>query len=108
VRYLHTKYMLVDPLGTSPLVVSGSANFSEASTQDNDENMLIIRGEPRVADIYIGEFMRLYRHFAFRDWLSQHPKADEAQVSHLDETDTWWKAYFGTSFASRQREYFAG
>jgi phosphatidylserine/phosphatidylglycerophosphate/cardiolipin synthase-like enzyme len=108
VRYLHTKYLLADPLGDNPLVVSGSANFSKASTEDNDENMLIIRGDKRVADIYLGEFMRLYRHFAFRDFLSQHPNADEAEVSHLDEKDKWWKGYFGTSFASRQRQYFAG
>lgn len=108
VRYLHTKYMLVDPLGPNPLVVSGSANFSQASTTNNDENMLIIRGNPRVADVYLGEFMRLYRHFAFRDWLTQHPDADEVQVSHLDESDKWWKRYFGDSFESRQRSYFAG
>jgi phosphatidylserine/phosphatidylglycerophosphate/cardiolipin synthase-like enzyme len=107
VRYLHTKYMLVDPLGANPLVVSGSANFSEASTTNNDENMLIIRGNSRIADIYLGEFMRLYRHFAFRDWLTQHPDADEVQVGHLDETDQWWKRYFGDSFESRQRSYFA-
>jgi phosphatidylserine/phosphatidylglycerophosphate/cardiolipin synthase-like enzyme len=107
VRYLHTKYMLVDPLGTNPLVVCGSANFSEASTTDNDENMLIIRGNSRVADIYLGEFMRLYRHFAFRDWLMQHPDAHEVEVSHLDETDQWWKRYFGDTFESRQRSYFA-
>jgi phosphatidylserine/phosphatidylglycerophosphate/cardiolipin synthase-like enzyme len=107
VRYLHTKYMLVDPLGPNPLVVSGSANFSEASTTNNDENMLIIRGNSRVADIYLGEFMRLYRHFAFRDWLTQHPNADEVEVGHLDETDQWWKRYFGDSFESRQRSYFA-
>ncbi len=108
VRYLHTKYMLVDPLGNSPFVVSGSANFSEASTLKNDENMLIISSDPRVADIYIGEFMRMYNHFAFRDWLVQHPGLDENQISHLDEKDTWWKTYFGTSFRSRQRKYFAG
>src|SRR5437870_8209429 len=108
VRYLHTKYMLVDPLGANPLVVSGSANFSDASTTDNDENMLVIRGDARVADIYLGEFMRLYNHFAFRDWLSQQPKNTEAKVSHLDEQDKWWKRYFDGSFASRQREYFAG
>ena len=54
VRYLHTKYMLVDPLGDNPMVVCGSANFSDASTTNNDENMLIIRGNPRVADIYLG------------------------------------------------------
>lgn len=110
VRYMHTKYMLVDPLGPNPLIVSGSANFSDSSTTKNDENMLIIRGDKRVADIYLGEFMRLYRHFAFRDWLSSQPanKQNEAEVSHLDEKDRWWKRYFGTSFESRQREYFAG
>lgn len=109
VKYLHTKYMLVDPLGANPLVVSGSANFSTASTEDNDENMLVVRGDKRVADIYLGEFMRLYRHFAFRDWMnSKAAKKQKAEVKHLDESDTWWQGYFGTSFASRQREYFAG
>jgi hypothetical protein len=53
--------------------------------------MLIIRGNPRVADIYVGEFMRVYRHFGFRDWLAQHPEADDPEVGHLDETDQWWK-----------------
>src|SRR5437763_1527832 len=108
VRYLHTKYMLVDPLGENPLVVTGSANFSVASTEDNDENMLIVRGDTRVADVYLGECMRLYNHFAFRDWLAQHPDPDTAQVSRLDESDTWWRRDFGGSFASRQRESFSG
>lgn len=106
VRYLHTKYMLVDPLGANPLVISGSANFSEASTKDNDENMLIIRGNPRVADIYLGEFMRLYRHFAFRDWLMRHPGKTEVEPSFLDEKDQWWQPYFADTFESRQRSYF--
>jgi len=66
VRYVHTKYMLVDPLSDDPIVVTGSANFSNASTKNNDENMLIIRGDTRVADIYLGEFMRLYTHYRFR------------------------------------------
>ncbi len=108
VRYLHTKYMLVDPLGPNPMVVSGSANFSAASTEDNDENMLIIRGDERVADIYLGEFMRLYRHHAFRDFMgSKKAKKQKGKINHLDETDRWWRAYFGTSFEARQREYFA-
>ena len=69
--------------------------------------MLIIRGNSRVADIYLGEFMRLYRHFAFRDWLTQHPDADEVQMGHLNETDQSWKRYFGDNFEPRQRSYFA-
>lgn len=32
-KYIHTKYMLVDPFGEDPLVITGSANFSDASTK---------------------------------------------------------------------------
>jgi hypothetical protein len=66
VQYVHTKIMLIDPLGDDPIVITGSANFSDASTTDNDENMLVIRGDTRIADIYLGEFMRLFTHFRFR------------------------------------------
>ena len=60
--YIHNKFMLVDPLGKDPLVVTGSANFSRPSQRSNDENMLVIRGDTRVADIYFGEFMRIFDH----------------------------------------------
>ena len=40
VSYIHSKFLLKDPLGDDPIVVTGSANFSDASTNDNDENML--------------------------------------------------------------------
>ena len=66
VSYIHSKFMLVDPLGADPIVVTGSANFSDASTSSNDENMLIIRGDRRVADIYFTEFNRLFFHYYFR------------------------------------------
>jgi phosphatidylserine/phosphatidylglycerophosphate/cardiolipin synthase-like enzyme len=45
VAYIHSKFLLQDPLGADPIIVTGSANFSEASTIGNDENMLIIRGD---------------------------------------------------------------
>lgn len=66
VQFIHTKYMLIDPLSDDPIVITGSANFSDASTSQNDENMLVIRGDTRVADIYLGEFMRLFSQFRLR------------------------------------------
>jgi phosphatidylserine/phosphatidylglycerophosphate/cardiolipin synthase-like enzyme len=45
VSYIHSKFQLMDPLSADPIVVTGSANFSAASTNDNDENMLVIRKE---------------------------------------------------------------
>jgi len=81
VLYVHTKYMLIDPLGKNPIVVVGSANFSKASTDTNDENMLVISGDNRIADIYLGEFMRLFSHYAFRESLTF--KRDKSQVGAL-------------------------
>jgi phosphatidylserine/phosphatidylglycerophosphate/cardiolipin synthase-like enzyme len=98
--------MLIDPLGNDPIVIAGSANFSEASTKDNDENMLIIRGNKRVAEIYLGEFMRLYNHYAFREWASKQSSNFPKAPKHLS-TDQWWKDYFGDTERSRQREYFS-
>lgn len=70
VNYIHTKFMLIDPLSADPIVITGSANFSKSSSIANDENMLVIRGDTRVADIYLTEFMRLFNHFEFRDRLA--------------------------------------
>ena len=67
VFFIHTKFLLIDPLSDDPLVCSGSANFSPPSLMANDENMLLIRGDTRVADIYMTEFDRIFRHFYFRD-----------------------------------------
>ena len=35
VRYVHNKFMLIDPLTDDPIVIAGSANFSAASTKNN-------------------------------------------------------------------------
>jgi phosphatidylserine/phosphatidylglycerophosphate/cardiolipin synthase-like enzyme len=104
VQYVHNKFMLVDPLSDDPIVVAGSANFSAASTTTNDENMIITRGNQRVADIYLGEFMRLYSHFAFRE--SRRFRGERKPAKPL-RTDAWWRDYFGNSERSTRRKYFA-
>jgi phosphatidylserine/phosphatidylglycerophosphate/cardiolipin synthase-like enzyme len=98
VAYIHSKFLLRDPLGKDPHVVTGSANFSEASTKDNDENMIIIRGDRRVADIYFTEFNRLFNHYYFRSVaeslkkLGQKPNAD-ASLFLSETADPWLKKY---------------
>ncbi|NRR33946.1 hypothetical protein HSX11_27570 [Oxalobacteraceae bacterium] len=108
VQFIHTKFMLVDPLGESPLVISGSANFSQASSTQNDENMLVIAGDREVADIYLGEFMRSYTHYAFRDAANAMALAGKPfEARPLNEDCTWAAEYYGDNFRSRQRRYFA-
>ena len=113
VRYVHTKYMVADPLGANPVVVSGSANFSDASTTANDENMLIVPGDPRVADIYLTEFMRLFETFRWRDTLDAPPPAPgrpaPRPAGYLAPDDSWVKPHYqaGSPLAV-ERQYFAG
>jgi phosphatidylserine/phosphatidylglycerophosphate/cardiolipin synthase-like enzyme len=104
VRYVHNKFMLIDPLGDDPIVIAGSANFSQPSTDENDENMLIVRGNTRVADIYLGEFMRLYSHHAFRESLTFEGATSPPKPLR---TDDWWRDYFGGSSRSLRRQFFA-
>ncbi|MBI5025669.1 MAG: hypothetical protein HZC12_02865 [Nitrospirae bacterium] len=106
VAYIHSKFLLVDPLGNDPIVVTGSANFSDASTTDNDENMIIIRGNKRVADIYFTEFNRLFNHYYFRSVYENQNNRDEKSTENssviptlrdndlfLSPTDKWLKKY---------------
>jgi hypothetical protein len=104
VNFIHNKFMVIDPLSDDPIVIGGSANFSNASTTENDENMIAIRGNTRVADIYLGEFMRLYSHHAFREFVNQR---GTPELNHL-RTDDWWKVHFGDTSQARRRVYFSG
>ncbi|MCC7073577.1 MAG: hypothetical protein IT383_19870 [Deltaproteobacteria bacterium] len=111
VKYVHTKYMLIDPLGPDPVVISGSANFSDASTIENDENMLVIRGDERVADIYLGEFMRLWNHHRFRyieTKKAEENDSDGYEAWYLDPTDKWTKVFYKAGTKLKKRKAFAG
>ncbi len=108
VNYLHTKYMLIDPLSDDPIVITGSANFSQASTQNNDENMLIIRGNTRVADIFLGEFMRLFNHFRSRNKSNQLSDEEAGQAHFLVPNNSWIKPYFEVGNAKRSERMLFG
>jgi phosphatidylserine/phosphatidylglycerophosphate/cardiolipin synthase-like enzyme len=110
-RYIHDKFMLVDPLSADPLVVTGSANFSRPSQRINDENMLVIRGNTRVADIYFGEFMRIFDHHYARyivRVLADEGRSDPDAGFLKDKTTQWLPSHFNpASYKAKRRKYFA-
>ncbi|MFC2171222.1 phospholipase D-like domain-containing protein [Acidobacteriota bacterium] len=108
--YVHTKIMLIDVMTNDPLVFTGSANFSTASLLSNDENMLLIRGDLAVADIYVTEFTRLFNHFYFRyiaQKLAKEGSADPTKAAFLKTTDAWVRRNFRSgSYHCRRRLLF--
>ncbi|MCC6247110.1 MAG: hypothetical protein IT499_05040, partial [Rubrivivax sp.] len=108
-QYIHTKFMLVDPLSNDPLVVTGSANFSKPSQRTNDENMLVIRGDTRVADIYFGEYMRVFDHHYARYIVRklQAEGVSDPNAGYLKEDAAWARAHFDArSYKAKRRRYF--
>ena len=109
-RYIHTKFMLVDPLSDDPLVVTGSANFSKPSQRTNDENMLVVRGNTRVANIYFGEFMRVFDHHYARyivRVLADEGRSDPEAGYLKEKSADWLPSHFNpASYKSKRRKYF--
>jgi phosphatidylserine/phosphatidylglycerophosphate/cardiolipin synthase-like enzyme len=108
VLYIHTKYALIDPLSDDPLIITGSANFSDASTKSNDENMLVIRGDTRVADIYLSEFMRMFNHFFARNLVREQEDPTTSGQWHLSPNDSWRVDHYRDGPQQKERLYFAG
>jgi phosphatidylserine/phosphatidylglycerophosphate/cardiolipin synthase-like enzyme len=110
-QYIHDKFMLVDPLGDDPIVVTGSANFSPASQSANDENMIVIRGAHRVADIYFGEFLRVFDHLYSRYLVGKMKKlgSHDPDAGFLKEdAKAWVPSHFQTGRKALRRQYFLG
>ncbi|MGD0012855.1 MAG: phospholipase D-like domain-containing protein [Bryobacteraceae bacterium] len=110
-QYIHDKFMLVDPLGADPIVVTGSANFSGPSQYANDENMLVIRGNTRVADIYFGEFMRVFDHLYSRYIVEKIKKTgtSDPDAGFLKEdAKDWVPQHFKKGRKELRRRYFMG
>jgi len=63
---IHHKFVVIDAETDSPVIYTGSANMSGNSVFKNDENLLEITGSPRLARIYLAEFLRLYEHYRAR------------------------------------------
>lgn len=64
--YIHHKFLVIDGETDHPTVYTGSANMSKAALENNDENLLEIKGSRTLASIYLAEFMRLYEHYRAR------------------------------------------
>jgi phosphatidylserine/phosphatidylglycerophosphate/cardiolipin synthase-like enzyme len=110
VQWVHTKFMVVDPLSDAPTVITGSANFSPDSTHTNDENMLVIRGDRRVADIYFTEYMRLFAHYGFREAVGiAIERHEEWHPGHLQtDWERWLPPFFDPDDdRNARRRYFA-
>lgn len=94
---VHHKFVVIDAEGENPVVFTGSANFSNNSAHNNDENLLEITECPRLAAMYFAEFLRLYEHYRARSYEKPelHQPADaKPQPFKLAVDGRWSRKYY--------------
>lgn len=92
---VHHKFIVIDGETDSPIIYTGSANMSGNSVFGNDENLLEIKGSPRLAQIYLAEFLRLYEHYRARAhyiWWVKSGKPNEGFA--LRPNAGWAKSHY--------------
>jgi len=105
--FVHNKFLLIDPLGREPLTITGSANFSRNSLLSNDENTIIIRGDKRVADVYLTEFVRVFNHYYTRTVVqraTQKSGGTRRNPIHLLTTDAWAASFYDKKTIKAKRK----
>lgn len=94
---IHHKFIVIDAETDTPTIYTGSANMSGNSEFKNDENLLEIKGSPRLARIYLAEFLRLYEHYRARAHYIAHLKGGAAPDKTgfaLRKDRTWANAHY--------------
>jgi phosphatidylserine/phosphatidylglycerophosphate/cardiolipin synthase-like enzyme len=96
---IHDKIVVVDPLSPACVVITGSHNLGFRASYNNDENLLIIRGNQDLARAYAAHVMDVYDHYRWRFTLGKN--GDRAWTG-LARDDGWQDKYFSTPSAAAQ------
>lgn len=80
---VHSKIIVIDPLGTHPVVMTGSHNMGVKAATKNDDNLVVIEGDRDLAVAYALNVISVFNHFWWR-----HNMAPAAQRTRARSADT--------------------
>jgi PLD-like domain len=90
---IHHKFIVVDAETEQPILYTGSANLSNNSLYNNDENLLEVVGSRQLADAYLAEFLRLYEHYRARIAFNRFQAGDQSTFK-LTPDARWARKYY--------------
>jgi phosphatidylserine/phosphatidylglycerophosphate/cardiolipin synthase-like enzyme len=84
---VHSKVIVIDPFGKKPVVMTGSHNLGPAASENNDDNLLIVKDDPELAAAYAVNIIAI--HSSYR-WRYNRLYSHQARAfTHLEDNDTW-------------------
>jgi phosphatidylserine/phosphatidylglycerophosphate/cardiolipin synthase-like enzyme len=90
---IHDKIVVIDPFAENCVVVTGSHNLGHKASYDNDENLVIIQGNKKLAVAYASHVLDVYDHFAWRYNVKRMGEKG-AEQSLKPTPDEWLTQYF--------------
>jgi phosphatidylserine/phosphatidylglycerophosphate/cardiolipin synthase-like enzyme len=105
---IHDKIVVIDPFRDDCCVITGSHNLGYKASYSNDENLVILCGNSRVAESYAAHILDVVNHYNWRYKLVKDAKAGKkSSFTDLANDGSWQDKYFEGSFlASRDRFFF--
>ena len=83
---VHSKCVVIDPLGPKPVVMTGSHNLGTRASAHNDDNLVIIEGNRELALAYTVNILAIYGNYRWREnQLRAHP----GSWTNLTIDDKW-------------------
>ena len=89
---IHDKIVVIDPFADDCVVVTGSHNLGYQASYDNDENLVMIEGNKKLAMAYATHVLDVYGRFSWRWSVKQGEKSYDATLKSTP--DEWLGWYF--------------
>jgi phosphatidylserine/phosphatidylglycerophosphate/cardiolipin synthase-like enzyme len=77
IAIVHSKCIVIDPFSDDCAVITGSHNMSVSASQKNDENLVVIRGNKNLAQMYALHTNGVYDHYSWRAFLASGGNANQ-------------------------------
>lgn len=90
---IHDKTVVIDPLSDDCVVITGSHNLGYTASYANDENLLLIRRNRKLAAMYAVHVMDIYDHYRWRYQIQKYQGKKDVFFG-LETDDTWQDKYF--------------
>jgi phosphatidylserine/phosphatidylglycerophosphate/cardiolipin synthase-like enzyme len=87
----HDKIVVIDPFADDCVVVTGSHNLGYQASYNNDENLVMIEGNKKLAMAYATHVLDVYDHFSWR-WTVENGTSVDAHLK--TKPDDWLGWYF--------------
>ncbi len=120
---VHSKIIVLDPLGDHPVVMTGSHNMGVKAATKNDDNLVIIEGDRDLAIAYALNVISVFNHFWWRhnmapDRAKKAAAATDSQATGpsssssaaawtgLQTTDKWQDKFYSNPSATTEVKFW--